>query len=70
MVIHKARVRDYKIMSCNSERVTITTGQRSLRATIDFPQLTYHPSFPWDSGTTLCGKKTLIDRHKNQERQP
>ena len=57
-------------MSCSSERVTITTGQRSLRATIDLPQLTHHPSFPWDFGTTLCGKKIKVDHHMNKERHP
>ena len=53
MVIHRVHAKDYKIMSCNSEGVTITTGQRSLRATIDSSQPTHHPSFPWDFGTTL-----------------
>ena len=70
MGIHRVHAKDYKIMSCNSERVTITTGQRSLRATIDFSQPTHHPSFLWDSGTNLYGKKTLVDHHKNKETQP
>ena len=70
MIIRRVHAKDYKIIPCNLERVTITTGQGSLRATIDFSRLASHPSFPWDSGMTLCGKKTPVDRHKNQEIQP
>ena len=65
MIIRRVHAKYYIIMSCNSEGVTITIRQRSLREVIDFSQPTHHPSFPWDFGTTLCGKKIKVDHHMN-----